>query len=66
MACGWYKRPGNEVDCKIFKDKNEASAYCKRYARSRCGALAVEKEDEDGVKRGVTAASKLRVAELEA
>ena len=66
MAYDWCKRPGNEVDCKIFKDKNKACAYYKCYTRSGCSALAVEKEDKDRVKRRVTAASKLRVAKLEA
>ena len=66
VACDWCKRPGNKVDCKIFKDRNKVCAYYKRYTRSRCSTLAIEKEDEDRVKRRVTTTSKLRVAKLEA
>lgn len=37
--CSWCSRPGNEVDCRVWKDKEDKScAYCRRKGKAGCTA----------------------------
>lgn len=61
-SCHWCTREGFEVECRVFKEKDDKScAYCIHYAKPRCTARKVIEEKQEGE----SAESQQRIAALE-
>ena len=60
--CSWCNRKGSEVNCRVWKDKDEKMcAYCRRMGKTGCGAKTAPVEEEQTMPLAI----KRRFAEIE-